>query len=514
MTFSLTQSLRRARQIKGGDIAIVDATGRVSWNELVSRVARVAGGLKELGLSPGDRVAILSRNSGKYVEAIYATLWAGGIVAPLNSRLSAREIAAQIADIEPTITLFEAEYGALLAAACDGATGGQHIWLDGTGGGEEYDGLLDGPPIEAEERAGDDVAILFFTGGTSGDPKAVMLSHLNVMSNSVNLASQIRMGIDTVHLHCGPFFHVAAASRVFAVTQAAGRHVILPQFEPLAVATAIRDERITIASFVPTMVRTLLDLPSFDGFDLSSLDYVTYGAAPMSEGLIRELAARLPRVKLVQAYGMTETSPVSTLLGPEDHAVAGRLRSAGRAVPLAEIRIVAPDGSEMPGGQAGEIVVRGPMVMRGYWRRPRETAEATAGGWMHTGDVGFIDADGYLFVVDRLKDMIITGGENVYSLEVENVLSTLPAVLACAVIGVPHDRWGEAIHAVVVPRPGHALDPETVTEWCQARLARYKCPKSVAIRTTPLPLTSAGKIFKAALRNEYGNGSEETAISK
>jgi acyl-CoA synthetase (AMP-forming)/AMP-acid ligase II len=254
------------------------------------------------------------------------------------------------------------------------------------------------------------------------------------------------------------------------------------------------------------MLRALLDDPAIKDTDLSSLHTVTYGAAPMPEALLQEAMARMPGVHFVQSYGMTETSPIATMLGWRDHGVAasrtGRLRSAGQAALLADVAIADPAGGHLPQGQIGEILIRGPMVMLGYWRRPEATAQALRDGWMRSGDVGYLDADGYLFVVDRLKDVIISGGENVHSQEVENVISGHPAVHQCAVFGLPDPRWGEAVHAVVVPRPDMAVTPADIIAHCKVHMAGFKCPRSVEIRNTPLPLSGTNKILKQKLRDE------------
>jgi acyl-CoA synthetase (AMP-forming)/AMP-acid ligase II len=334
----------------------------------------------------------------------------------------------------------------------------------------------------------------------------VLLSHVNIIANTVNFIAHIGMDQDTVHLHCGPLFHVASGVRLYSVTQAAGTHVILPRFTPGDVLQAIQQHRVTLATFVPTMLRNLLDHPDFGTIDLSSLSYITYGAAPMPEALLREAMERLPGVRFVQSYGMTETSPIATMLGWRDHlsidGAPDRLRSAGQPALLAEVRIVDPAGTVLGAGEVGEIVIKGPMVMSGYWRKPEATAQAVRDGWMHSGDIGYLDDHGYLYVVDRMKDVIISGGENIYSLEVENAIATHPAVQQCAVFGRPDAKWGESVHAVVVPRPGHMPSEAEIIAHCRRQIAGFKCPKTVELRLTPMPLSGANKILKAKLRDE------------
>jgi acyl-CoA synthetase (AMP-forming)/AMP-acid ligase II len=504
----LTFGVRRAVQLRPHACAIADGPHRFTWAQFADRVARLAGGFRDLGVQSGDRVALLALNSHRSVECYFAALHAGGVIVPINHRLARHEIAAQIADAEPGILVIGTEFIDLVAALQAGYLGAHFpkvVVCDGKMDAA-FDDLLAAPPVADASRAGDDLACLFYTGGTTGAPKGVMLSHANIMANSLNFLAHLGTDETLVHLHCGPLFHVAAGVRLFSTTQVAGTHVVLPRFAAAGVLEAIARERVTLATFVPTMLRALLDEPAIEDADVSSLRTITYGAAPMPEALLHEAMARLPGVHFVQSYGMTETSPIATMLGWRDHGEAasrtGRLRSAGQAALLAEIAIADPTGGQLPQGEVGEIVIRGPMVMLGYWRQPEATAQAIRDGWMRSGDVGYLDADGYLFVVDRLKDIIISGGENVHSQEVENVIAGHPAVHQCAVLGRPDPRWGEAVHAVVVPRPDMALTPADIIAHCKARMAGFKCPRSVEIRRQPLPLSGTNKILKQKLRDE------------
>ena len=511
MRVSLTQGLRRAVQLRGDGIGLVSGERRFTWKQILARVEKLAGLLRSLGLEPGGRVAQLAMNSHASFEIYFATIWAGGIVMLLNHRLSAAEMAAQLADAEPSLLIVDADFLAHLAALRE-VSSVRHVIL--VGDSQAPDGLLRyedalaaATPMPDAGCGDDDGACLFYTGGTTGTPKGVLLSHGNIMANTINFISHIGLDEGTVHLHCGPFFHVAAGVRLFSVTQAAGTHVVLPRFTAAEVLDAIERDKVTLATFVPTMVRTLLDQPNLAEYDLSSLQYITYGAAPMAEAMLREAMQALPQVRFVQSYGMTETSPIATLLGWRDHDISvganPRLRSAGKAALLADIRIVDPQTAlPVPSGAPGEVTVRGPMVMRGYWRQPEATANAVRDGWMHTGDIGYLDADGYLYVVDRLKDVIISGGENIYSQEVENAIYLHPAVKDCAVFGRPDPKWGETVHAVVVPKPGCPVTPQEIIAHCRALIASYKCPKTVQVRLTALPLTGANKVLKVQLRNE------------
>lgn len=502
----LTRGIDRARQIRGDAIALSYGTLNLTWHQFGDRVARLAGVLRSLGAGEGDRTSILAHSSHRYVEALHAALWAGGVAAPVNSRFSRAEIAEMLRDCAPKVLIIDDAFLAdaeavlpelperpvLLHAGEEPAPEG---WLS-------YEAALAAtPPTEDAGRGGGDLACLFYTGGTTGQAKGVMLSHANLCTNALNISGPVGLGEHAIHLHCGPLFHLAAAGRVFAVTVFGGQHVVLPRFDPAEVLRAIARHRVTLATFVPTMINSLLAEPDLEAHDLSSLRTISYGAAPMPETLQRRLMEALPRCGLLQSYGMTETSPVVTMLTREMHDPAlGKLNSAGRAIANVDLRIADPDDRPVPRGVVGEIQVRGPTVMLGYWNRPDLTEAALRGGWMHTGDGGYLDEDGYLVVVDRLKDMIVSGGENVYSAEVENAIHRHPAVAECAVFGIPDPVWGEAVHAVVVPKDGEELTSAAVIAHCRSLIAGYKCPKAVEIQAELLPRSGVGKILKGALR--------------
>jgi acyl-CoA synthetase (AMP-forming)/AMP-acid ligase II len=283
-------------------------------------------------------------------------------------------------------------------------------------------------------------------------------------------------------------------------------------FTPAGVATAIEAHGITDMMMVPTMIQMLVDSPEAADVDLSSVRRIIYGASPMAQSVLKRAQTRMPAAGFLQAYGMTELAPVATILTPEDHSNPVLARSAGRAAASVEVRIVGPDDAELPRGQVGEIVARGDNVMLGYWNQPELTAAAVVDGWMHTGDAGYMDDAGYVFVVDRIKDMIITGGENVYSAEVENALAKHDAVAACAVIGVPDDQWGERVHAVVVFQPGTSASESELRDFCRQHIANYKLPRSLAV-VDALPLSSAGKVLKGELRQHYTEGASSPARS-
>ncbi|WP_448627688.1 long-chain-fatty-acid--CoA ligase [Geodermatophilus sp. URMC 64] len=510
---NLTQGLHRAVQQKPNGIATI-CGGRTRTNrESVGRIARLAGALQDLGIEDGERAAILSLNSDRYHEFLGATLWAGGVVVPVNLRWSVPEIAESLAEVDAPVLVVDDAF----AGHVDGIRAAdariEHVVHAGDGptpdGMESFEELIaTSEPIEDERRGGDDLAAVFYTGGTTGRSKGVMLSHANLLTSSIGtLATEHFLSPDGVYLHAAPMFHLADLAAWTAQVLRGGTHVMIPMFEPVAVMTAVSEHQVTDALLVPTMIQLLVDHPRIDEFDLTSIRRISYGASPMSEGVLGRALKALPNAQFTQLYGMTELSPAATGNFPADHEDPRRRRAAGRALPHNEVRIVGPDDVELPRGQVGEIVVRGGNVMLGYWNRPAETAEALRGGWMHTGDGGYMDDDGYVYISDRIKDMIITGGENVYSVEVENVLAQHPAVATCAVIGVPDETWGERVHAVVVPATGATVTLEDLRAFCAERIAGYKTPRSLEI-VDGLPLSAAGKVLKRELRKPYWEGQE------
>jgi acyl-CoA synthetase (AMP-forming)/AMP-acid ligase II len=335
-----------------------------------------------------------------------------------------------------------------------------------------------------------------------------MLSHANLLVSALGSCATGSFVVPGGRLlHAAPMFHLADLAAWMGRNVLGGSHVIVPMFTPDGVLSAIEQHRPTDALLVPTMLQMLVDAPDVKEADLSSMQKIVYGASPISEALLERISRALPGVSLTQAYGMTELSPVATMLSPAAHADPVLRRSAGRAAPHAEVRIVDPDDNEVPRGEVGEIVVRGAHVMLGYWNKPEETAAALVDGWMHTGDGGRMDDNGYVFIVDRIKDMIVSGGENVYSAEVENAVAQHPAVAACAVIGVPDDEWGERVHAVVVLQPGQTLDIDGLREHVKELIAGYKAPRSMEV-IDALPMSGAGKVLKRELRKKHWDGAE------
>jgi acyl-CoA synthetase (AMP-forming)/AMP-acid ligase II len=375
-----------------------------------------------------------------------------------------------------------------------------------------YEALLaQAEPVEDALRGGEDLAGVFYTGGTTGSPKGVMLPHRGLYSNAIGVIAEGAIQRGCIGLHAAPMFHLADGCFMNAMFVSGGRHVIVPRFEPVAVLEAIQNHGVTEALLVPTMIQMMVDHPDLGRYRLEHFKNMLYGASPISEGLLDRAMKALPWAGFTQLYGMTELSPMATVLTQEMHREAGRAkgrhRSGGRAAIGCEVRIVDSLGHEVPRGAVGEVAVRGPGVMLGYWNKPAETAAALRDGWMFTGDGGRMDEDGYVFIVDRIKDMIVTGGENVYSVEVESAVATHPAVASCAVIGVPDEQWGELVHAFIVKKAGSSLSAQELIDHCKKRIAGYKCPRQVSF-IDAMPLSGAGKILKTQLRAPFWEGRE------
>jgi long-chain acyl-CoA synthetase len=512
----VTAGIRRAALIRGNSTGIIDGSVRRTWMETLDRVARLAGALRNLGVNRGDRVAILMLNGHRYFELYYAVPWAGALVMPLNIRLSPLEILAQMNDAEPTVIVVDdtfarvtANLGNQMASIRAVVHAGDGATPDGTVG---YESLLAAADAMPDQRiGGDEVYGLFYTGGTTAAAKGVMLTHTNICANAYNVAVELQYGPADVYMHAAPMFHLADSASTFAVTMTAGCHAFVPSFEPARWTKAVEESGTTKALLVPTMINALVHWPGLPHADLSSLKRLLYGGAPISRALVAVARQRLT-CQLQQGYGMTETAPLLTILCDEDHVLEGplahRVTSAGRPGINVDIAVLDEHDREVPRGEVGEICARGPNVMKGYWRKPEESARALRHGYMHTGDLGYMDADGYVYLVDRAKDMIVTGGENVYSVEVEAALYAHPAVLEAAVFGIPHDVLGEQVHAAVVLKEGHPATAEELIAHCRQAIAGYKCPKAVTISAEPLPKSGAGKILKRDLRAKHWAGLE------
>jgi long-chain acyl-CoA synthetase len=515
---NITHGLRRALQINPNGLATVCGERRRTWREVGERVQRLAGGLHALGVTGGDRVAVLSLNSDRYLELYLAAGWAGAVIVPLNIRWSALENEDALRDCRAGVLVVDKAFAATGSTLAKAIAGLKLVYADDgetPAGMDNYEALLArSAPVADAMRDASDLAGIFYTGGTTGRSKGVMLSHGNLMVNALNALGEGLFSSTAVYLHAAPMFHLANGAAMYSLLLSGGSNVIIQGFTPEGVMVAVRNERVSDVLLVPTMIQMLVDHPSIRDQDMSSLKNIIYGASPISEAVLDRATGALPHVQFTQAYGMTELSPIATLLHWKDHIgdgrVKGRHRGAGRVTLGCELRIVDSDDRPVPARTVGEIVVRGDNVMMGYWERPEETARAIVDGWMHTGDGGYMDEDGYIYVVDRVKDMIISGGENVYSVEVENAVARHPAVAQCAVIGIPSERWGEQVHAVVVTKSGATVTANELIEFTKTLIAGYKCPRSADISETPLPLSGAGKVLKRELRKPFWEAKERS----
>jgi acyl-CoA synthetase (AMP-forming)/AMP-acid ligase II len=514
----LTQGLHRSIQRTPQAVATLCGERSQTFAELGERVAKLAGALQRLGLQPGDRVAMLALNSDRYLEYFLAVFWAGGVINPVNTRWSDAEIVYSLDDSEGAILLVDDHFLAAaqrFAASCKSVKHWVHVGAQPTPAGWlNYEELLAAAaPVADAYRAGDDLAGLFYTGGTTGFPKGVMLSHTNLCASAISFMAHDLLRPGAIYLHAAPMFHVADFAQTAAQLMRGGTHVFVPGFNPVTVLEEIERHRITDLMLVATMIQMLVDHPRVREFDTSSLRRILFGASPIAEGVLDRALATFPDIEFMHAYGMTELAPLITVNPPfyysKEGRKAGKLNSAGYASYLLEVRIFDEEDREVPRGTIGEIVVRGANVMQGYWKKPKETAEALRGGWMHTGDAAYMDDEGFVFIVDRLKDMIISGGENIYSTEVENALTQHPAVATCAVIGIPCEQWGEAVHAVVVLKAGAAAQEQDLIGHCKTLIAGYKCPRSIEFRDS-LPISGAGKLLKTALREPFWKGRQRS----
>ena len=514
MPMYLTQGLHRAVQRHPQQIATICGSRQHSYAQYADRVARLAGALQTLGMGKGDRVGMLGFNSDRYLEFFFGTWWGGGAVNPVNIRWSAAEIAYTLDDCDTRILLVDEQFKAMATDLRSRSKALQSVVY--IGDGDTPDGMLNyetllqaAAPVADAGCNGNDLAGVMYTGGTTGFPKGVMLSHDSLCANALAALGAGMTRGDGRALLIAPMFHMAAGTMMLAHAAAGGTFVIAPMFTPLGTLQVVQQHRVTHLLLVPTMIQLATDHPDAGQYDLSCVEMLVYGGSVISEAVLQRAMLRFPNAGFLQAYGMTELSPCATYLSPADHrgesGKAGLLRSAGRATLTTEVRVVDADGKEVPLGTVGEVAVRGPNTMLGYWNKPDLTAAVLRNGWMRTGDGGRMDEDGYLYIVDRMKDMIVSGGENVYSAEVENALAQHPAVAASAVIGIPSDAWGEAVHAVVVLKAGVVATEQELSAHCHQLIASYKCPRSVEFREA-LPMTGAGKLQKTELRKAHWAG--------
>jgi long-chain acyl-CoA synthetase len=480
-------SLGQAARYYPDRTALASARERSTFRELHDRVARIAGALTRQGFKAGDRLAILLPNEPGYIQLVYACAWLGVTAVPLNTRLSVKEIDGILDDAKPRGLI---RHSSLPVPAV------QVSWqlvLDQEALDAQSDSIPD--PIYDPNA----ILALIYTSGTTGRPKGVEISHANILENVYHTNFWFPLDEGAVHLHAAPIFHIADFPFMFAAPAFGTCQVTIPKFSPESFCETVARERVTHTVLVPTMINMLTQSPELQKYDLSTLQHLGYGGSPMAPELVHRTRQVLPKVRLVQVYGLSETGFLTGL--KDDEHTEDKLTSCGRPCTGIDVCVVDPTGNEVETGQTGELVARGANIMRGYWNNPGETKGAFRNGFFRTGDVGYQDANGYFYILDRLKDMIVTGGENVYSGEVEAVIYTHPAVREVAVFGIPDPKWGEIVKAVVVLKPGKTLTAEELIAYCRQSLANFKVPRSIEFSQTELPKSGSGKILKRFLRD-------------
>jgi fatty-acyl-CoA synthase len=515
--------LRYAEQQYPGRTAVVCNQERFTYAQFAERVGRLAGALRQAGIQAGDRVAFLGMNCHRLLEAYYGVPEAGAVLLPLNIRLAPEELAYILNDSGATVLFVEKQFVGLVESFRKNLrTVKMFVQLDGSPEASwlalrNYDALLSAAtPHRADIRSIDEnsLAELFYTSGTSANPKGVMLTHRNIYLHALNVCMGFQIENGAVELHTIPLFHANGWGVAHFLTLLGGKHVMMQRFETKEVFRLIETEKVHSCSLVPIMATALVNCPERHNYDLSTLRRIVIGGAASSPTLIREVEQQLG-CECFSGYGLTETcpsltiSPMKTGLGWEGEERYAGQAMTGFAFPGTEIRVVDADDRDVPrdGKAIGEIVARSDGVMEGYWRQPEASAEALRGGWFHTGDMATFNEEGYLLIVDRKKDIIVSGGENISSLELEKAILAHPAVLEAGVIPVPDAKWGEVPKALVVLKPNAAVTESELIEFCRSRLSHYKCPRSVDF-VDSLPKTGTGKILKKDLRKKYWHGKD------
>ena len=513
---NLLESLEKVERLYPKKIGVICGDDRFTYGQFVERIRRLAEALQKRGIGRGDRMAVLHQNCHYFLEAYYALALLGAISCPLNYRLSAREIAFILKDTEAKALIAQPRFSELVSDSLEMLGKGMEVyWTEKEGlpeGGISVEAMMadvKGDVVVADIDE-DDVAQLYYTSGTTGRQKGVMLTHKNVAVHALGTIAELKLTDEDRWIHVAPMFHLADAWATWAITWVGGTHIMVPEFDPKKVMELMEKERVTLTNMIPTMLNLMVNDPSIKNHDFSSLRVMLSGGAPIAPEVVRKIKEAFG-CDYIQTYGMTETAPYLTFSILKDYLKERseeeqfRFKAAtGRPVIFVRLKVVREDGTEIAwdNQEVGEIVVKGDSVTPGYWHLPEETAKALKDGWLHTGDLAVVDPEGYVNIVDRKKDMIVTGGENVYSTEVENVLYEHPAVLEAAVIGIPDEKWGEAVHACVVLKEGMAATEREIIEFCKQNLARYKAPKSVEFLSA-LPRTGSGKIYKKGLRDKY-----------
>ena len=501
--YDMGSILRKRVELNPERLALVFKEERLTYRALNSRVNKLAQAFAGRRIKKGDRVAVLLMNSSRFLECYFAAAKLGAVLYPVNFRLAGPEILFQVNDCTPKLMVAGAQFQALIAGIRQEMKSVKHCLLVGgeAAGFESYEAALAaGEDREPDASVGEtDPFIIMYSSGTTGRPKGATLTHENNLWNSLNGIIDFGIRQDDVTLVAAPLFHVGALNILTIPHLHLGATAVIQEaFNPKEALELIQKERVTNMFAVPTMFNFMLQVPGIESYDLKSLRFLVSGGSPCPIPIIEGFSKF--GVVFMQGYGMTETSPSALLLRAAD--AVRKAGSVGKPFVHVEVKVVNEKGQEIQPGEVGEVLIRGKSVMKGYWKNPEATAEAIQDGWMRSGDLARVDEDGYIYIVDRKKDMIISGGENIYPAEVEQVLYKHPEVLEAAVIGVPDPKWGESALALVVAKPGTSPAPENLIEHCRRNLAKYKCPKRVEV-VKELPRTPAGKVLKRVLREQY-----------
>jgi len=515
----LTETLSKAYKFFPEKRAIVCGGERWTYQEFYGRVNRLSHCLKNWGVRKDDKVAVLHPNCHTFLEAYYGVAQMGAISVPINIRLSPGEIAFILQDSESKVLMADPMFQDKIDAIRGEIPKIEKIlWTGKERVGKApldliYETALSQAVSDEFPKpsiSDEDIAQIYYTSGTTGRPKGVMLSHKNVTAHALGTIAEIHLTDRDVWIHVAPLFHLADAWATWAITWVGGTHVMVREFQPKVVLEAIEQERVTLTNLIPTMLNLMVNHPDVGKYDYRSLRVLLSGGAPIAPEVVRKIVETF-KCDYIQTYGMTETSPYLTLSILKEHLdklpYEDRLRfksKTGREFLGVELKVVNDRGGEIKKDEieVGEIIVRGDIVTKGYWKLPEETAKSIKNGWLYTGDMAVMDEEGYVTIVDRKKDMILTGGENVYSTEIENVLYMHPAILECAVIGVPDAKWGEAVKGIVVLKTGQNATEQEIIQFCREKMAHYKAPKSIDF-IDALPRTGSGKIHKKGLRDPY-----------
>ncbi|MBO6528201.1 fatty acid--CoA ligase [Erythrobacter sp.] len=500
--------IRHWAQEKPDQVALEQDGEALTFAELDERSRQIVAMLGGKGLKKGDRIAWLGKNARLYFELFYAAARMGVVTVPIGWRLAAPEVAYILGDTDAKLLFLDNGFENLAAKAC-AEMDSPPIVIDTPTAQAE---IAAAPANEFTAAGPDDAVLQLYTSGTTGNPKGAVLTNANLFSlrQPAEEAAQpwSQWEEDEAILVCMPCAHIGGTGLGIMAMAAGIRAIVQAEFTPDGVLDGF-EQGITRLFIVPAALQMVIQHPRAKDTDMSAVKYVLYGAAPIPLDLLREAVQTIPGAGFLQCYGMTETTGTIAMLPPEDHTLEGneRMKSAGRAVPGAELKVVGEDGEELPRGKVGELICKSPSNMQGYWHLPDATKSALKDGWMHTGDAAYMDEDGYVYIQDRIKDMIISGGENVYPAQVESAIYGHPAVGEVAVIGVPDDTWGEAVKACVVPRPGSEVDPKDIIAFTRERLAGFKVPKSVDVIEV-MPRNASGKILRRELRAPYWEGRE------